>query len=391
MGFLSGSATFLRYRVNGPAQGNFGPGHLDKLGEHAIGTQKVADKDGLQIGWIAGDHILDVDFELAKNIINDGLFFSLRLDTQKLPTDLLRAYSRIEVKGLSAQNPSGRPSLKQRRDAREAARDRLEVEARDGRYTRRHEYPLLWDAPGNQLLLGTNSNNAVDRVRWLFNETFGYALTQMDAGEVAIQWAEQKKCERRLSDLQPACFVPLANGIDVAWIKDPANPSYLGNEFLLWLWFYLEVEDDVIGLPDGSEVTVMLARSLALECPRGDTGSESIRSDAPVKLPEARQAIRGGKLPRRAGMTLVRHDQQYDLTLRAETLGVGSAKLPPIEGNEERARLEDRVNQVRHLIETIELLYHAFLERRVADGWDDELERMQRWLNPKTAELVESA
>ena len=67
----------------------------------------------------------------------------------------------------------------------------------------------------------------------------------------------------------------------------------------------------------------MLARTLTLECPRGQTGSESITSDGPTRLPEARRAIQAGKLPRKAGLTLVRHEQQYELTLQAETLAVG--------------------------------------------------------------------
>src|SRR4029077_18580595 len=138
---------------------------------------------------------------------------------------------------------------------------------------------------------------------------------------------------------------------------DPASVNYLGNEFLLWLWFVLEAESDAVVLADGSVVSVMLARTLVLDCPREVSGNETIRSDNPTKLPEARRAIQAGKLPRQAGMILVRHDQQYELTLQAETLAIGGAKLPKVEDGEERVRLEDRVGQIRHFIETIDLLY----------------------------------
>ena len=69
----------------------------------------------------------------------------------------------------------------------------------------------------------------------------------------------------------------------------------------------------------------MLARTLTLECPRGQTGKETIPSDGPTRLPEARRAIQAGKLPRKAGLILVRHDNQYELTLQAETLAVSGA------------------------------------------------------------------
>jgi len=70
----------------------------------------------------------------------------------------------------------------------------------------------------------------------------------------------------------------------------------------------------------------MLAHTLVLDCPRAVSENESIRSDCPNKLPEARRALQAGKLPRQAGMILVRHDQQYDLTLQAETLAVTFTK-----------------------------------------------------------------
>ena len=66
-------------------------------------------------------------------MINDTLSFDLRVDTDKLTGDLLRAYSAVELKALTRKNPSGFPSAKQKREAREIARDRLEREAKDGR------------------------------------------------------------------------------------------------------------------------------------------------------------------------------------------------------------------------------------------------------------------
>src|ERR1700722_16117836 len=97
MGFLSGRVSFLRFRVDGTTPGIFGPEYLEKLSAQAGGKQKTESKDGTEVGWIAGDDILDVGFDLAKNIVGDTLHFSLRIDTQKLPADLLRAYTRSEI------------------------------------------------------------------------------------------------------------------------------------------------------------------------------------------------------------------------------------------------------------------------------------------------------
>ena len=95
---------------------------------------------------------------------------------------------------------------------------------------------------------------------------------------------------------------------------------------------------------------------------------------------QARRAIQAGKLPRKAGLTLVRHDRQYDLTLQAETLAVSGARLPSPEEGEERARLEERVVLLRHLVETMDLLYDAFGRVRLGEGWPKELAKVQKWL-----------
>jgi hypothetical protein len=117
-----------------------------------------------------------------------------------------------------------------------------------------------------------------------------------------------------------------------------------------------------------------------LECPRGQTGRESITSDGPTRLPEARRAVQSGKLPRKVGLTVVRHDHQYELTLQAESLAVSGARLPAPEASDERGRLEERVTQLRHLLETLDLLYDAFGKHRASDAWPKELAKMQKWL-----------
>ena len=153
MGFTSGRVTCMRFRVDGKAPRSFDNEFLELLAANAIGKQRIAAGDGSQAGWIAGDHILDTSFDLAKNVVNDSLHIAMRVDEIKMPSDLLRAYYQVELQALTATNPSGFPSSKQKRQAREYAKDRLETEAKDGRFLRRKAIPILWDAPSNELLV----------------------------------------------------------------------------------------------------------------------------------------------------------------------------------------------------------------------------------------------
>jgi hypothetical protein len=370
MGFFSGRVTFVRFRVKGKAPGMFGPEHLDRLAAHAIGKQRTAASDGVEAGWTAGDHVLDTRFDLAKNVVNDALHFCLRVDTNKLPSDLLRAYAQVDLQALATSNPSGVPS----------ARQNLEDEAKDGRFLKRKAYPVLWDAPSNELLVGTTAATALDRLFTLFEHTFGVGFEPLSAGRQAFKLAEVRQQTRGVDDARPAPFLPGVSPSELAWLPDETSRDFLGNEFLLWLWFMLDSETDTIALTDKSAAAVMLSRTLVLECPRGQTGKETISSDGPTRLPEARRAIQAGKLPRKVGLTIVRHDQQYELTLSAETLAVSGARLPATEADDDRGCLEERVTQLRHLLETLDLLYDTFAERRASEAWMKELGRMQKWL-----------
>ena len=179
----------------------------------------------------------------------------------------------------------------------------------------------------------------------------------------------------------------------MAWIADESSRDFLGNEFLLWLWYHTDVESDTIKLADNSEVTVMLARTLTLECPRGQTGHETITHEGPTRLPEARRAIQSGKLPRKVGLTLVRHDAavrvdaaRRDAGGRRREAAACRTRASPTP----RAKLDERADQIRGLIETLDLLYDAFGQKRFGKDWETELQGMQKWLKREDAGRRES-
>jgi hypothetical protein len=77
----------------------------------------------------------------------------------------------------------------------------------------------------------------------------------------------------------PAAFVPGSAGGGPAWVADTGSGDFLGNEFLLWLWHTGEADTDTLKLADGSEATFMIARTLQLDGPRGQSGADAFKSD----------------------------------------------------------------------------------------------------------------
>lgn len=385
MGFLDGRVTYERFTLGGKDLHQFDQRHVDILERHAIGAAGALSADGIEVGFTAGRHLLDLSFSLENNIINDALAFAVRIDTNKVPSDLFKAYMALELATLSADNPSGMPSKKQRAQAREAAEERCQEEAKDGRYRKRKVVPALWDARQEVVYLGSSSTNVIERFVSLFKEAFGRSLSRVTAGSIAYAKASERNQGRALEDLAPAAFAGPKRKYNVAWVSDQfGSRDFLGNEWLLWLWWALEEESESIKLADDSVATCMLQRTLSLECPLNETGKETIASESPTRLPEARLALLGGKLPRKLGMTVVRHDEQYELSIQAETLAVSGAVLPKLDGEPGRGRLEDRVDQLRHLTETLDLLFDVFCRRRLSSAWQEDLPRIRRWLEEKT-------
>jgi hypothetical protein len=383
MGFLSGRAAFLRFKVSGSAPREFTEDHLDLLDRNSAMRSKIGSADGTSIGWVGGDHILDVHFTDEKNLAADAMVFGMKLETNKLPGELLHAYYANGLRDRARRNESGVASAKQKKEAKEEAKEKLEDEAKDGRFIKRKAIPVLWDRLSNEVLFGSPTLAHVDRMCNLFEKTFERQLQCVTAGPRSFHLAEVRGQTRAVDDSKPSAFVPGASK-DIAWIADESSRDFLGNEFLAWLWYFAETKSDTIKVLDDSEITFMLARSLSLDCPRGQTGHVDVAHEGPSRQGEARYAIRSGKLPRKVGLTMVRNDQQYELTLAAETLGVSAAKLPP--ASEEalaggsRVLLEERISRLRDLIETLDLLYDAFGKIRFGREWEAELKGMQQWL-----------
>jgi len=382
MGFLNGRITYVRYRVGGTSPLPFGEDILEQAQLHTIGKNSAADPtDGVAVGWSGGDHVLDLRLDLEKNLINDTFHLAIRIDTDKIPGSLLRAYTKIETDARAQLNPSGYPTKAQRQEAKEAARIRAEAEAADGRFRRMAHYPVLWDGQSNVLYAGSTSNSVLDRLQTLFRETFDRTLEPITAGSLAYSQAESRGQERSVEDVGPVPFLGEGAYSSVAWSdQDASSKDYWGNEFLIWLWHTLQADGDTLVLPDGSEATVMLAKTLTLDCPRGETGRDCLTNEGPAKLPEAFRALQAGKLPRKAGLIVVRHGAQYELTLQAETLAVSGANLPKAEGASGREATVARIDSLRHLVETLDLLYDAYGRRRTGSEWSENLQRIRHWL-----------
>src|SRR5205823_3752099 len=99
------------------------------------------------------------------------------------------------------------------------------------------------------------------------------------------------------------------------WVtKGPEPKDFLGNEFLVWLWHQIEQNEGTVEI-DGGELTAYIDRSLELDCAYGQTGRDFLRGDGASRMPEALDALKSGKVPRKAGVILHAAGQQFEFNL----------------------------------------------------------------------------
>ena len=148
--------------------------------------------------------MLDLTFDLGKNVINDALHLAIRVDTDKIPGTLLRAYTKIETDARAQTEPERLPDQgparrRPRRPPGSAPRPRPPTAGSAAwRITR-----SSGTARSNVLYAGVTSASVLDRLLTLFRETFDRTLEPITAGSLAQTLAAARGEDRLGRGLRP--------------------------------------------------------------------------------------------------------------------------------------------------------------------------------------------
>ena len=374
MPFASGAMSFQRFVVvgNGPSAPD--EALLEKLEQNQLAETEIS-QDEENYGWCGGAHLFDDLFSFEHNVFNDAVHFGLRLDTNKPPGDLKKAYIELEQQAAAG---GGFLSKAAKKDATDAAMRKLDDERKDGRFRKSKFTPLLWDVK-KSTLYGPSSATLQERLFELFDRTFGLSLIPMSAGELALRQLEKSGKRREYEDMRPTSFSRTDVAAEYPWVaKGPQAKNFLGNELLAWLWYRSE-QPGVIETEVG-EVDIAIEKMLDLDCVFGETGRDVLRGDTPTLTPEARHALRTGKVPRKLTL-MIDGPAIFNLTLNAESFGVSSLNVPDIEdADSPRVIFEERITHLRDFSRTLDGLLGAFLKQRTGDAWAPTVRSMREWV-----------
>jgi hypothetical protein len=145
---------------------------------------------------------------------------------------------------------------------------------------------------------------------------------------------------------------------------------FVGREFLLWLWFESVVFETNLSPTGEASCALWLETRLALAFEKDES---LLKAATPAALPEAREALRQGKLPREARIRATLGDKEYAFLYKADTMAVGTLSVPAeldSKKDEIQEVLYERMRLVEALEATLTALYRDFLALRLGDAWE---------------------
>ncbi len=157
---------------------------------------------------------------------------------------------------------------------------------------------------------------------------------------------------------------------------------FLGREFLVWLWHESEAREGVLPLSGGDACELWLEEQLTLVSAQPNEKSESkLKSAIPSASPEAKEALRQGKLPVKAKVRVNRGTQSWGFLLDADTLGIASVQIPALLDEENDEKFFERIGLVENLEAILDDLLGTFIALRTSARWDAEIvPRMREWV-----------
>lgn len=160
---------------------------------------------------------------------------------------------------------------------------------------------------------------------------------------------------------------------------------FLGPEFLTWLWYRSEMHDGLIPLGGRKVCELNVDDKITLEADMVETEQSVLKGGAPAVTPEAREALRQGKVPTSARLRVHHDGLEYLFTLKASALQLSGVKLPTVLSKEDDDKFYERMS----LLETVESLvdhfYGEFMGVRLSPAWPEVTGLMRAWVQSDDA------
>jgi hypothetical protein len=399
MPFRSGAVTYRRFAVSGERPDMLNSKLFESLRESALGELEPIKPGETHVGFTAGRHLFDRSFDYERVGFGSGLLLGYRVDSVRVPPEIKKAYIAMAEDARLQPSKDGLGSFLPRsakKEAREDAMRRIEEEIADGRYRRPKHTPIWWDFSKSTLYAPISNDIEVQALRKLMIDTLEIKIEPRSSGRVALDILVSKGRHNDYDDLraQPLSSAPpeieiaredgsraSADRPDLPWTGEEPQ-DFLGNLFLFWLWWHCETREGLVETAEG-EVSIVIDKTLDLECAWGLSGRTSLRGHAPTRRAETARAVQLGKWPRKVGLMISQFGRTWECTLQGDRFEVSGLKLPKPEDKPQslRAAIEERLDSFATFDTALMAMYRSFIELRTSRAWDSCRAEMRNWIS----------
>jgi hypothetical protein len=161
---------------------------------------------------------------------------------------------------------------------------------------------------------------------------------------------------------------------------------FLGDEFLTWLWFLIEKDQNAFRTIDPDCTGVEVGTRIVLENRKGKSLERiSIRGDD-AGLEEGRLALKKGALLTELSLIFKTGEYQWEFSLKGESLNLSSLKTPgpslPLNPEEMESYFLNKAEHINKIINFVELAFKKFVRIRVTSKWPTKIvPNMKKWIN----------
>ena len=298
----------------------------------------------IQLGWVAGRHLLDTDFS-GEGVAPGGCcYVALRQAVRKIPASLLNALCKREECALLAAEKRDFLKSREKREIREEITEKY-IQKMPPTIS---GIPVVIDPLRRRLYAGATGRNQID----LIIEKI-YEILQQEPVQITPEYFMEKDFNLTCSALP---ILDLGNSASAG--------ETTGRDFLMYLWYYSE-KSGKIEVPDYGEFDIMIEGPLLFAGEGGDRGAGEAsikKGDSPLRSADAKAAIAVGKKLRQAKVTLTNLDRIWSCSFDADLFAFRAMKLPESEEINDFERFADRMEFLHIFTLAIEAYFKKFAE-----------------------------
>ena len=162
--------------------------------------------------------------------------------------------------------------------------------------------------------------------------------------------------------------------------QEHAADTFMGREFLIWLWWKSEEGYSNMELPHYGSVDFWIDDRICFRTSDDNPQVSDIKGGAPATSDEARSALAAGKTIESARLGLRVKDREFALEFRGEGLQMGGLKVPAQCKEPGEEQLYERMFLMEEAWGMIDALFARFCEDRLDGQWNDAvLPTIRQW------------